>query len=392
MDTTPNLLLPYIMASQAQKHVTHNEALRSLDAIVQIAIKDRDLATPPATPGEGDRYIVAAGATGAWTGQAAAIAAWQDGGWRFYTPGEGWVAWIVDENVLLAFDGSEWVHAAAASALQNVPMLGINATADTTNRLVLASAASLFDHAGAGHQHKINKNAADDTASLLLATNSSGRAELGTTGDDDLHIKVSADGSEWHEAIVVSKDTGNVGLGAPPVASRLEVYGTTATAAQLKTRHEATSASGGGGMLLHHNNAAGALPATGDRLGYLLFGTTDTGVNRQGGGVLAFADGAYSSTSLPTRIVFETAPSGSTARQERLRIDASGNVGIGAVPVCKLDVDGPVRVKSYAVAALPPANAGAGQIIYVSDEAGGAVLAFSDGTSWRRVTDRAVVT
>jgi hypothetical protein len=57
----------------------------------------------------------------------------------------------------------------------------------------------------------------------------------------------------------------------------------------------------------------------------------------------------------------------------------------------KLDIDGPARVKSYTVATLPAANAGAGQIIFVSNETGGAVLAFSDGANWRRVTDRAIV-
>lgn len=58
----------------------------------------------------------------------------------------------------------------------------------------------------------------------------------------------------------------------------------------------------------------------------------------------------------------------------------------------RLTVDGAVRVKSHAKASLPTASGeGAGAILYVPDEAGGAVLAFSDGTSWRRVTDRAVV-
>ena len=76
------------------------------------------------------------------------------------------------------------------------------------------------------------------------------------------------------------------------------------------------------------------------------------------------------------------------------RTDGFVKVGGGAStpnPVCAVDVDGPVRVKSYAVASLPAAGAGAGQIVYVSNEAGGAVLAFSDGAQWRRVTDRAVV-
>ena len=44
MDETPNLTLPYIMAAQAQKHVTHNEALRALDAVVQLSVLDRDRA------------------------------------------------------------------------------------------------------------------------------------------------------------------------------------------------------------------------------------------------------------------------------------------------------------------------------------------------------------
>ena len=49
------------------------------------------------------------------------------------------------------------------------------------------------------------------------------------------------------------------------------------------------------------------------------------------------------------------------------------------------------RVPSHAKAALPDAATYARGIIYVPDEAGGAVLAFSTGVDWRRVTDRAVV-
>jgi hypothetical protein len=55
-----------------------------------------------------------------------------------------------------------------------------------------------------------------------------------------------------------------------------------------------------------------------------------------------------------------------------------------------LAVSGPVGLGSFTVATLPSAST-AGRLIYVSDETGGAVIAFSDGTNWRRVTDRAVV-
>jgi hypothetical protein len=78
----------------------------------------------------------------------------------------------------------------------------------------------LFNHAGAGHQHKINKAAAGDTASLLFQTATSGRAEMGTAGDDDFHLKVSADGSTWKEAIVIDRSTGAVSM---PLTTKREL-------------------------------------------------------------------------------------------------------------------------------------------------------------------------
>lgn len=238
VNTTPNLGLPYLLAAQSQKHVTHNEALRALDTLLQISIADRDLIAPPATPAEGDRYIVAAGATGAWAGHAASIAAYQDAGWIFYPPKEGWLAWIADENVTVAFDGAAWTsfsggvtdhgaltglsdddhpqyHTNARGDARYTPLnpatLGVNATADATTRLAVGAAASLFNHPGSGgHQVKVNKAAASDTASFLFQTGFSGRAEIGTTGDDDFHFKVSANGTAWNDAILINKTTGGV--------------------------------------------------------------------------------------------------------------------------------------------------------------------------------------
>ena len=239
MNDTPNLLLPYILAAQAQKHVTHNEALRALDALVQCTVLSRNLTAPPASPAEGDRYIVAASPTGAWTGNARKIAAWQDGAWAFYTPKEGWITWISDEDVELAYNGTAWTGFSAGvtahSALTGLsaddhpqyltnargdarytPLapstLGINATADTTNRLAVSGPASLFNNAGNGHQIKINKAVAADTASILFQTGFSGRAEMGTTGDDNFHFKVTADGTNWNEALVINRTTGGVTL------------------------------------------------------------------------------------------------------------------------------------------------------------------------------------
>jgi hypothetical protein len=221
-DLSPNLQLPYLAAAQAQKHVTHNEALRMLDAITQIGVLDRDLAAPPASPSNGDRYIVAPSATGVWTGKSGLVAAFQDDAWIFYAPRRGWLAHVADESLLVVYNGSAWVAAAAGSggSSTGASIWGVNATADTTNRLSVASPASLFDHEGAGHQLKINKAAAANTASLLFQDAFSGRAELGLAGDDNLHVKVSADGTTWREARVVDRSTGVVSL---PLTPRREV-------------------------------------------------------------------------------------------------------------------------------------------------------------------------
>lgn len=219
MDQTPNLKLPYIFAAQSQKHITHNEAIRSLDALVQLAVLDRDLAAPPAAPADGDRYIVAAAATGAWSGHSGKIAAWQDGAWSLLDPKSGWLAWVADEGVLLVRSGSAWIAAAAGGGTASVnptPLVGVNATADTVNRLSVASDATLFNHAGAGHQQKINKASAAATASVLYQTAFSGRAETGLAGDDNWHLKVSADGAIWREAILVDRATGAVSLPQTP--------------------------------------------------------------------------------------------------------------------------------------------------------------------------------
>ena len=46
---------------------------------------------------------------------------------------------------------------------------------------------------------------------------------------------------------------------------------------------------------------------------------------------------------------------------------------------------------TYTVAGVPSAASYPRGIIYVSNEVGGAVLAFSDSVNWRRVTDRAII-
>ena len=215
MSDTPMLGLPLLSAAQAQKHVTHNEALLKLDALIHLSVISRSLAAPPAAA-DGDRYLVAASPLGAWAGQQGLLALAQGGGWVFITPRKGWRLWVESESKLLAFDGTLWREPFTITDLANIVRLGVNATADDVNRLAISSAASLFNHAGSDHRLKLNKNAAGDTASLLYQTNWSGRAEMGLTGSEDFRINVSGDGAAWKTALVIDRASGAVSLPFTP--------------------------------------------------------------------------------------------------------------------------------------------------------------------------------
>lgn len=200
-DDTPILGLPYILPAQAQKHVTHNEALRLLDILVQLAVLDRDLAGPPPLPAEGDRYIVAANPAGAWAGQGGRIAAFWGGVWVFIQPREGWTARVIDEEVTVTLTNGVWEQ--SGTMPESTLQLGIGTAPDATNRLSVVSPASLFSHAGTDHRMILNKAAVTDTASILLQTGFSGRAEIGLAGSNDLSVKVSANGTGFVTALAV---------------------------------------------------------------------------------------------------------------------------------------------------------------------------------------------
>jgi len=69
------------------------------------------------------------------------------------------------------------------------------------------------------------------------------------------------------------------------------------------------------------------------------------------------------------------------AGNQRLNIDAAGNIGIGANII--VDTNRIFRLRSYTVATVPAASVAAGALIYVSNPTSGNPRAFtSDGTNW----------
>jgi hypothetical protein len=116
MTDTPRLSLPVIEAAQAQKHVTHNEALTLLDCLTQLTAESRSLAAPPASPADGSCYIPAAGATGAWSGWDNQLALYSGGGWLRLAPVPGLKAWVRDERLTLTYEDGVWRDGIALTA------------------------------------------------------------------------------------------------------------------------------------------------------------------------------------------------------------------------------------------------------------------------------------
>lgn len=341
MSSTARLDLPHIAAGQAQKHVTHNDALEIIDALVHLAVESRELAAPPPTPAAGARYLVPAAATGDWVGRFGEIAAADGAGWTYHQPQAGWRAFVRDEAQLVLFDGSAWVP-----LLQRAARLGINTEADEINRLAVSSPVVLLGHDGADVRLMLNKAAAADVGALQFQTGFATQAEIGLVGDNDLRVKVR-DGAALRQALVVKSGTGRVGIGVAEPSAELEI----------------ADSSGDGDCRIQLRADASQIAQLGVSATQVFLDT----VNEKP--FVVYVHGAA-----------------------RAHFDSQGNVGIGVFPPStRLDVAGPIKVKSYAVAALPDATIGAGAMVYVSDESGGPVIAFSDGSGWRRLTDRALV-
>lgn len=366
-DFSPNLDLPFLLPNQAQKHVTMNDSLAALDVLVQLVLETDALSVPPPSPEEGTSYAVAAQPEGAWTGQAGAIASWQDGVWSFHQPQIGWRAWNAAVNNVVVFDGAAWLPQFARPV-----MLGINAIADDTNRLIVRSAATLLDQESGDHRLKVNKAAISDTASLVFQANYVGHAEFGLTGDNRFRIKTSADGASWVSALTIKDDTGHVGVLNDEPRFPLEVGGLIGSTS-LSPGFYMTEADQPADRKTWRVNTAGG--------NFFVQTLNDIGTSAQQGLVMTRDGIMVDSIRLMTDDTMA------------VYVGPTQNVAIGhAAPTTRLHVNGPVRLGQYAVADLPAANAvGAGTVLYVTNVSGGAQLAFSDGTVWRNVSDRSAL-
>lgn len=216
---------------------------------------------------------------------------------------------------------------------------------------------------------------------------------MGLTGDDDLHVKVSPNGTTWAEAVTTDRTNARtklagLAIGAAPGASAARIH------------IDNTGNSGADGLLVESGAGGKAtlnVRTTADTVNPVI-AFQDCSPGQQRIGAFNFLDAAGGVTGQMAFFFNGASPAAQRMRflvngQEVFAAFGSGNVGIGTTAsTAKLHVEGPIRCASYIVATLPsPATTGAGAMVFVTNEAGGPVMAFCDGSAWRRVTDRATV-
>lgn len=217
-DASARLGLPYLAAGQLQKHVTLNEALTRLDALIQTAVVSRTTTGQPDDPAEGALYILPEGATGAdWAAHpAGGLLRHERGGWIPVATPDGALAVVLDSEEILVRRAGAWTPLSFGlpEEIQQITRLGVNTTADATNVVAVRANKALWtalESEGGGDgdlRFTFNKQTAGDVLSLLFQSGWGGRAELGLVGDDDVRLKVSPDGGAWHEALMIDRNTG----------------------------------------------------------------------------------------------------------------------------------------------------------------------------------------
>jgi hypothetical protein len=137
-EVTSRYGLPMLASGQAQKEVTHNEALLLLDAMAHITIESRNQSVPPTSPQLGQIWLIAAAPTGQWQDRAGQLAVWSSGGWRYIVPNTGMILWSISDGVFIYYDGSLWV--VGSWPVQQLMVSG--------QRVIAARQAAIADPAG----------------------------------------------------------------------------------------------------------------------------------------------------------------------------------------------------------------------------------------------------
>jgi hypothetical protein len=167
-----------------------DERLRGLDW--QNSIINMTTTTPPVTPITGDRYIVAAGATGDWSGKAKQIAEWDGAAWVFTVPNTGFALTNESDGIQYNYNGSAWVNI-GGSVPKGTPV----EISDSTNTQGDGSSFAVNNHVHAhGQRGGGNLHSVTSSSGAGFAPQTNRAATVPPTVDDDTTLGYIP-GSRW---------------------------------------------------------------------------------------------------------------------------------------------------------------------------------------------------
>lgn len=204
MSDTQRLALPLLGAAQAQKHVTHNEALLRLDVLTQASVTSRAFTAPPVAS-EGETYLVATSASGDWAGGDGQLAHFRDGGWVFFSPFEGLQVFVEEEEIHVTYAAGAWRRSAdmvgAEQLLARSPF-----GAETLSRILEVE---LTDVSGGF----VESAAIIPDRSLVFCVST--RVTQAITGASSFDVGLAGEISKFGGSLGISKGAENIGVIGP---------------------------------------------------------------------------------------------------------------------------------------------------------------------------------
>ena len=137
---TPRLGMPLLFVGQTQKEFFVNEAHALIDGLMHCAIEG-SLQSPPASPSNGQAWLVDTSATGGWDGHDGDLALYQGGNWHFATPSEGMTIYDKAAGQFARFAG-DWRKGSPVTLPQG------GTTADTQARAAIGDLVAALVEAG----------------------------------------------------------------------------------------------------------------------------------------------------------------------------------------------------------------------------------------------------
>lgn len=214
MSKTKRLNLPLINSGQAQKEITHNEALSLLDALVSPVVQEVGVNAPPLNTQDGELYIIGGQPEGKFTKHAGKIAAKLGSSWRFIEPIKWQEVTLDSDGSKQRFDGKEW------APLNTTTSAAVQPSSAANNILINKDTGEYLKVEHLEEDVALQGNYTDTQIKILhhsIVIAVSIRVLEAISGASSFSVGVEGAATRYGSNLGTSKDTTNLGLTDHPL-------------------------------------------------------------------------------------------------------------------------------------------------------------------------------